>query len=64
MDKFSYLSNAGRFLPLKSSTKTMLMILSLLTRGGARFFEGFEFAKNNYEEESTPSGFKNSICRI
>jgi 2-oxoglutarate dehydrogenase E1 component len=52
MDKFSYLSNAD-VSAVDELYQNYLNDPQSVDEGWSKFFEGFEFAKKNYEEEST-----------
>jgi 2-oxoglutarate dehydrogenase E1 component len=55
MDKFSYLSNAD-VTAIDSVYQQYLKDPKSLDEGWSKFFDGFEFARKNYEEETTTSG--------
>jgi 2-oxoglutarate dehydrogenase E1 component len=52
MDKFSYLSNAD-VSAVDELYQNYLNDPQSVDEGWSKFFEGFEFARKNYEEEST-----------
>jgi len=54
MDKFSYLSNAD-VSAVEELYQQYLTKPESVEEGWARFFEGFEFARKNYEEENVSS---------
>ena len=62
MDKFSYLSNAD-VSAVEELYQNYLNDPKSVDEGWSKFFEGFEFARKNYEEEvtSTVSGSKGAF---
>tara|TARA_B110000046_G_scaffold49092_1_gene54636 strand:- start:24927 stop:27689 length:2763 start_codon:yes stop_codon:yes gene_type:complete len=59
MDKFSYLSNVDVSV-VETLYQSYLNDPQSVDEGWAKFFEGFEFARKNYEEDAAPSAKLNS----
>ena len=59
MDKFSYLSNAD-VSAVETLYQNYLNDPQSVDKGWAKFFEGFEFARNNYDDEAISSAKSSS----